>query len=180
MQKQLFQKIVILLTITFITQTVFSQNTRWNLTPDNGIVWNVKENDSHIDNIEMSGFYTSAIVHYGVKKGILQQQVKLVFPMLRTIPNDTHASLIHDFDSNQFEKVKINGKSIIEQPTHFYHKGILKIKSNTNAGVQITHQLFPSTDAPVFIDKTTILNPLNTSVEYQTLIVHIQQMLKKE
>lgn len=165
MQKQLFQKIGILLTITFITQTVFSQNTRWNLTPDNGIVWNVKENDSHIDNIEMSGFYTSAIVHYGVKKGVLQQQVKLVFPMLRTIPNDTHASLIHDFDSNQFEKVRINGKSIIEQPTHFYHKGILKIKSNTNAGIQITHQLFPSTDALVFIDKVTILNPLNTSVE---------------
>jgi len=54
MQKQLFQKIGVLLTITFITQTVFSQNTRWNLTPDNRIVWNVKENDSHIDNIEIN------------------------------------------------------------------------------------------------------------------------------
>ena len=49
--------------------------------------------------------------------------------------------------------------------TFFTTKGILKITSNTNAGVQITHQLFPSTDAPVFIDKITLLNPLNTSVE---------------
>ena len=47
----------------------FSKYIDGNLTPDNGIVWNVKENDSHLDNIEMSGFYTSAIVHYGCKKG---------------------------------------------------------------------------------------------------------------
>lgn len=146
-------------------QTISSQNTRWNLTKDNRIVWKVTQNDSHIDNIEMSGFFTSAIVHYGVEKGMLKQKVKLVFPMLRTIPNDTHASLIHDFDSNSFEKVTVNGKSTIEYPTHFYHKGILKIKSNTNTGILIKHQLFPSTDQSVFIDKITISNPLNEVID---------------
>ena len=164
--KPITKKITLFLLFLFIIQTLSSQNSnRWSLTPDNGIVWKVKENDSHIDNIEMSGFYTSAIVHYGVEKGVLKQKMKLVFPMLRTIPNDTHASLIHDFDRSTFKKVIVEGKTIIEYPTHFYHRGILKIKSNTNTGVQITHQLFPSTDAPVFIDKITILNPLDTSVK---------------
>ena len=175
-QKSKIQKIVLLITFICFTQNLLSQNTRWSLTPDNGIVWNVKGRDSHIDNIEMSGFYTSAIVHYGVEKGILNQKVKLVFPMLRTIPNDTHASLIHDFDSKQFEKITVNGKATIEYPTHFFHKGILKIKSNTNTGIQITHQLFPSTDQAAFIDKITILNPLNTSVEITVPNINISHI----
>ena len=162
-----FQKAIAYFLIAFLSQSILSQNTRWNLTNDNGIVWKVKQNDSHIDNIEMSGFFTSAIVHYGVEKGILKQKVKLVFPMLRTIPNDTHASLIHDFDSNSFQKIKINGNPIIEYPQSIYHKGILKIISNTTSGVVIKHQLFPSTDLPAFIDKITIVNPLNKTIEVQ-------------
>jgi hypothetical protein len=162
-----FQKAIAYFFIAFLSQSMLSQNTRWNLTGDNGIVWKVKQNDSHIDNIEMSGFYTSAIVHYGVEKGILKQKVKLVFPMLRTIPNDTHASLIHDFNSNSFKKIKIDGNSIVEYPITFYHKGIIKITSNTRAGVLIEHQLFPSTDQPVFIDKITISNPLNKTIKIE-------------
>lgn len=162
-----FQKVIISIFIAFLSQSMLSQNTRWNLTNDNGIVWKVKQNDSHIDNIEMSGFFTSAIVHYGVEKGVLKQKIKLVFPMLRTIPNDTHASLIHDFDNSLFEKIKVDGNSIEEYPKSFYHKGILKITSNTSSGVLIKHQLFPSTDQPVFIDKITVSNPLNKIIEIQ-------------
>lgn len=159
--KSTFLKSILPLAFLFVYTSIIAQETRWKITYNNSIVWNVKPNDTHIDNIEMSGFYTSAIVHYGVKDGILQQKVKLVFPMLRTIPNDTHASLIHDFNSNTFQKVSVNGKDIIEYPTQFYHKGVLKIKSETNTGVTIKHQLFPSRDLLAFIDKITIINPTN-------------------
>lgn len=99
-----------------------------------------------------------------LERGI-ETNLKIGFPMLRTIPNDTHASLIHDFDSGFFEKVMVNGKSIIENPTHFYHNGILKIKSNTIAGINVKHQLFPSTNQPVFIDKITISNPTKKTLK---------------
>jgi hypothetical protein len=158
-------KYILFFLIAFLPFTIQSQDTRWNLTKDNAIEWKVKQNDSHLDHIEMSGFYTSAIVYYGVEKGVLKQKTKLVFPMLRTIPNDTHASLIHDFESDTFDKLKVNGKSIIEYPSHFYHKGIIKIKSNTNTGVVVKHHLFPSTDQPVFIDKITLKNTTHNSVK---------------
>jgi hypothetical protein len=166
------KKTLIIVCLAIITQTVNSQDTRWKIQPDNSIVWNVSKYDTHIDNIEMSGFYTSAIVHYGVKKGQLHQRVKLVFPMLRTIPNDTHASLIHDFDSSTFERINVNGKDVIEYPTHFYHKGILKIVSKTNTGLIVNHQLYPSTDLPVFIDKVTLKNPTNSTIKINIPTIH--------
>jgi hypothetical protein len=170
--KSTFLKSILLLAFLFASISFTAQETRWEITNNNSIVWNVKPNDTHIDNIEMSGFYTSAIVHYGVKEGVLQQKVKLVFPMLRTIPNDTHASLIHDFNSNSFKKVSVNGKDIIEHPTQFYHKGILKIKSKTNVGVTIKHQLFPSRDLLAFIDKITITNPTNQELSVTLPVIN--------
>ena len=137
---------------------------RWHLTNDGGIEWNVKENDSHMDHIEMSGFYISSIVHYGVQSGKLKQKVHLVFPMLRTVPNDTHASLAHEIKNENLDQIKVNGKIAEEYPGKFYHKGILCYQSKTTEGVEIKHKLFPSTDHPVFIDKIEIKNVTNKTL----------------
>jgi hypothetical protein len=68
--------------------------TRWHLEPDGGIAWDVPRRAAHQDQIEMSGLRISAIVTYGVREdGTLTLTRQLVFPGLRTIPNDTHASL---------------------------------------------------------------------------------------
>ena len=161
-------------------QNLYSQNTKWKITNDNAIVWKVSKNETHIDNIEMSGFFTAAIVYYGVEKGILKQKVKLIFPMLRTIPNDTHASLIHDFNSDTFQKVKVNGKPIIEKPTHFFHKGIVTILSETTRGIKVKHQLFPTTDDPVFIDKVTLQNTCKKVLKIEIPNINIKHLTPKE
>ena len=157
-------KVLFFILFIFYSFTIISQNSRWNVSGKSGIEWKVASGDSHIDNIEMSGFYVSGIVHYGVDKGKLHQKIKLVLPMLRTIPNDTHASLIHDFNSSNFDKPLINGVQITELPTRFNHRGVLTIHAKTNSTVIIKHQIFPSTDQPVFIDKIAITNPSNETV----------------
>jgi len=163
--KAILKEVLIFIIATFFVSYARSQDSlRWHLTNDSAIEWNVKENDSHMDHIEMSGFYISSIVHYGVQSGKLKQKVHLVFPMLRTIPNDTHASLAHEFKNENFEPIKINGKIIEEYPSKFYHKGILGYLSKTTEGVEIKHQLFPSTDQPVFIDKIEIKNVTNKTL----------------
>lgn len=49
----------------------------------------------HSDHIEMSGEQTSLVLRWGVDdKGAFQLERSLVFPMLRVLPNDTHASLM--------------------------------------------------------------------------------------
>lgn len=149
-----------------IVSYVHSQDSlRWDLTTDGGIEWKVKEKDSHIDHIEMSGLYISSIVSYGIDKGKLSQKLHLVFPMLRTIPNHTHASLAYKINNDTLGKIKINGKEISEEPNKFYIKGILAYQSKTAEGVEISHQLFPSTDKPLFIDQTVIRNTTNQTVE---------------
>ena len=139
---------------------------RWSLIGDGHIQWNVKSNDTHMDNVEMSGLQISAIIHYGVKKGMLNQRVHLVFPMLRTIPNDTHASLAHEIDFDSLGKIKINGKSIIEYPYKFSHYGFLSFNSHTKEGLDIKHQLFPSKDKPVFVDRIKIVNTTENNISF--------------
>ena len=144
---------------------------RWSLAEGESIVWEVEENDSHVDHIEMSGFYISSIVHYGVINGKLKQSIHLVFPMLRTIPNDTHASLSYDIDNENISSIKINGNAVNEYPSTFCIKGKLTCISKTSEGVEIKRQLFPSTDKAVFIEKFEITN--NT---HQAVIIEIPKI----
>lgn len=153
--------------ISVVSHLQSQDSLRWNLTNDGGIEWGVKEKDSHMDHIEMSGMYLSVIVHYGVNNGKLKQKVHLVFPNLRTIPNDTHGSLAHKIDYDSLGQIKVNGKAISEEPDKFYIKGILGYQSNTAEGVEIKHQLFPSTDKTVFIDIIEIRNSTNQPVEIE-------------
>src|SRR5205085_9599273 len=67
---------------------------RWRLTPA-GIEWPAEQvaagPNPHDDHIEMSGLRVSAIVEYGVDVNRrLTLWRRVVWPMLRTIPNDTH------------------------------------------------------------------------------------------
>ena len=73
--------------------------TRWEVVPDStAIVWNVREGDSHRDHIEMSGLRISAVLRYGVgADGSFRFERSIVWPMLRTIPNNTHGSLMRRF-----------------------------------------------------------------------------------
>lgn len=164
--RALYKGILILTFSTcFYCNTKSQDSLRWTLTNDGGIEWKVKENDSHMDHIEMSGAYISTIIHYGVQNGKLKQKVHLVFPMLRTIPNDTHASLAYEIDNENLDQIKINGKTVDEYPNRFYHKGILSYELKTIGGIKIKHQIFPSTNQPLFIDRIEIVNTTNKTVK---------------
>ncbi len=161
------ETLLVILFAFFLSFLQAQESPRWQLKDDGGIVWNVNKKDSHMDHIEMSGFYVSSIVHYGVEDGVLKQKVHLVFPMLRTIPNDTHASLAHIFKKEDLSPVKVDGQAIVETPITFSIKGIVEYKSSTLQGVVVKHQLFPSTDLPVFIDRVQIKNKSKKTVIIQ-------------
>ncbi|WP_209444242.1 hypothetical protein [Pedobacter borealis] len=136
---------------------VNAQNLRWHLQKNGGIEWTVKKNAKHTDQIEMSGKQISAIITYGVNdKNNLILKRKLVFPMLRTIPNDTRGSLIRDFDQ-LIPPVLIDGTALDEQPVAFSINGSVKVRSEIG-NVSILRELFPSTDKPAFIEHTIFKN----------------------
>ena len=75
------------------------------------IVWEVaKKSIPHTDHLEMSGKKASQYVEYGVtQEGKLYYCQKVVFPMLRMIPNNTHASLIESYGQEVFPKILADG-----------------------------------------------------------------------
>ena len=64
----------------------------WKL--ENGTpLWEVRKGQEHRDDIEMSGLYVDDIVYYGTREdGTLALGAHRFSPMLRTIPNNTHAT----------------------------------------------------------------------------------------
>ncbi len=130
-----------------------------------GITWDV--NGSHTDNLEFSGLRVSAIIYYGTDSmGNIVLNKKIVWPMLRTIPNDTHASLIHDFGEKVNSEITINGKVVKEEkPFKVDFTGVLTVNSKVGVGVEIERELSPSTDKPSVVELVTITNIGNEDVE---------------
>jgi hypothetical protein len=164
------KRILFVILIAFVSVFNLHSQSRWTIQPDGSISWTVKKGEAHSDNIEMSGRFISMITTYGVdEKGKLITTKQLVFPMLRTIPNDTHASLIYTFAAEAEPVIKINNRPANEQITGFSLRGILSVSSIVNNNINITREFFPSTDKPVGIEKFTIENTsardINVEVE---------------
>ncbi len=132
---------------------------------EGGISWDV--NAPHTDNLEFSGLQVSAIIYYGTDslKDIVLNK-KIVWPMLRTIPNDTHASLIHDFGKSENAMIEINGEVIKhEKPYRIDFSGVLTISSKIGNSVDIERVLSPSTDKPAVVELVTLTNISDKDVE---------------
>jgi len=138
--------------------------TRWHIEPDGSITWTVAKGDVHGDNIEMSGKYVSLIASYGVgDNGKLQLSRQIVFPMLRTIPNDTHAHTMYTFGPESAPVIKINNRQLNEQVKWFNIRGLLSVESMAN-NIIIRRELFPSTDKSAVIEKYTLKNSSDRQV----------------
>ncbi|MCY9659776.1 hypothetical protein P5G65_09065 [Paenibacillus chondroitinus] len=143
---------------------------RWRLL-DDGIQWNTPQDhvDAHEDHLEMSGKKVSVIVSYGVNQaGKLMLSRKIVWPTLRTIPNDTHGSLIHDFELDSMPAIWINGHpNMNERPICFQFNGLLYIRSKANEGIRIERTLFPSTSSKSVYEKIVMTNTSDQAVSIQ-------------
>jgi len=137
---------------------------RWQLT-EQGIRWDVK--DSHEDHLEFSGEQMAAIIYYGSdENGNLSLKRKVIWPMLRTIPNDTHASLIHDFPLDISPVVKINGRHIRQEKLKTVNfNGVLTLSSDVGQNVTLMRVLSPSTTHPVLVEQLHFVNNGDTTVE---------------
>lgn len=155
---------LILILFVLSANLSFSQQ-YWGIRKDGSIQWTVKPGQVHSDHIEMSGKQLSAIVRYGTDtSGKMLLGRKLIFPMLRTIPNDTRGNLIKEFTGNITDSVKIDGQRIIERPQYFTIKGILHSNSVIQKGVSLERAVFPSTDKPAYIESYTIHNQSTSPV----------------
>lgn len=163
------KKVVLFICLVFSYSVGIYAQQRWYLNQDGGISWEVKSGDNaHSDHIEMSGLKVSTVVRYGVDdEGKFLLNRGMVWPMLRTIPNDTHASLMRKLGWNPLENVLINNAQIKEQVRRISLDGTMEVESDlsTRQGVVgLTRILFPSTTQPMFCEKYVLENKGNKAV----------------
>lgn len=132
---------------------------RWQLGENSVIRWEAAPGAAHLDTIEMSGLQISAILQYGVAAdGTLSVSKKLVFPMLRRIPNDTHASLLVDFNGQPGLRLVADGAPVVEQPQAFTLDGKLTVRNRTPGSLETERTLFPSADKSAFVELIRLKN----------------------
>lgn len=158
MIKRLFMGLLLFLVVNIYSQ---KNNKRWNLNESGGIIWKIKDKIPHSDHIEMSGKRVSAIVRYKVNKdNTMTLSRQIVWPMLRTIPNDTHGSLISENHVNILSKIRFGRYYTMADAkvVSITHNGTMSIKYRYGNMFEITQTIFPSTELPALCEKYTIKN----------------------
>ena len=140
------------------------ESPRWHIAPDNKIVWTVDGQIPHEDHIEMSGKQVSVVLRYGVDcNGGFTLNKSMVWPLLRTIPNNTHASLMRRYDWNPLSGITVNGRSFTnEKVKDITLKGMLAVKSTFDQGYygqwELTREYLPSAELPALVELYQVVN----------------------
>jgi hypothetical protein len=144
---------------------------RWTIDPDGGITWAVHGDLPHQDQIEMSGRKVSVILTYGVREnGSPSLTRQLVFPTLRTVPNDTHASLSYTFADDSTPRLYIGGRAAAKETVSAVHiRGVVSIDSGFEgaSGITLRRTIFPSTTRLLVLEKYTFTNGGTREVEVE-------------
>ena len=143
---------------------------RWSLEEDGSIVWTQPQFDAHDDHIEASGEQVSTVLRYGVDKdGAFHINRSVVWPMLRTIPNNTHASLTLRFDVDLPGMITVDGAPLEkEKVTAIRLNGFLSVESRYLAGdapIDVTRKIFPSTTGPFICERYALTNASGRDVK---------------
>ncbi len=142
---------------------------RWSLGPDGALTWTADSDPRlpHRDHIEMSGRSVSLILRYAVEAdGRLALDRHMVWPMLRTIPNDTHASLSSDFGDEASIAVSVNGVPAgPERLARARLDGLVTLITCVDDALELTHTILPSTREPAAIELVGIRNVSTAATE---------------
>lgn len=155
--------IVFLFFFCFSLEAVVAQN-RWSINPDGSISWEIKDRIPHYDHIEMSGLKVSTVLRYGVNADrSFELNKSLIWPMLRTLPNNTHASLMRRFAWNASDMVSVNGQSLSgEKVNKITLDGKMTVESTVelsrNAKAKLTRVIFPAVTNPAVYEKYILRN----------------------
>lgn len=139
-----------------------AQPTRWILGEEMTTVWLVATDARlpHGDFIEQGGLRCGQVVDYHIDgERRLSMKRGVVWPCLRTIPNDTTGSLIRHYGSEAEPPVSVDGAplgSVVVERVLL--DGTLTILGRAGAGLAVTRSTFPSPEHRCAIDRWTLRN----------------------
>lgn len=157
--------------------TATAQN-RWAIMPD-GKTIRMEVNDAtapHTDHIEMSGKFMAVVLYWNVdENGTFGVNRSLVFPMLRTVPNNTHASLMFKNDVDVASMLRVNNRPVALRSRTVDINGAMTVvsdykttdRSGRTTALELTRTIFPSMERPVLCERYTVRNTGDNSYALQ-------------
>ena len=151
-------KILLVILMLFCVVSAKAEKDYWNLNNSNGITWKY-DGRAHCDHIEMSGKRMSVVLQYGIRQdGSFACNFGMVWPLLRTIPNDTHGSLQRHLYWNALDAVTINQHSLsCEKTQSVTLDGMMTVESSFGQ-IHVRRVYTPSTEKPALVEKFTLRN----------------------
>ena len=148
---------------------------RWEIVPDAGIVWKPGNDIPHEDHIEMSGERMAFVLRWNIdESGAFHSERSLVFPLLRTVPNNTHASLMYRMATDIPSLLGVNGLVLqSERVEKVCLDGVLTVcstwaigRNNVGAARRTTpvpvlsmqRTIFPSRELPLMCERYVLHN----------------------
>lgn len=157
-------------------------SSRWQIRKDGVIEWNITGDKlPHHDHIEMSGEQMACVLRWNIDcNSALSTERSLIFPTLRVLPNNTHASLMHRIALDVPSLVSVDGLSLQNPRTEsVYIDGVFGSvetycvgKQNIGSGketspvpaVKLSRTIFPSVDKPYLCERYVITNIRNRAM----------------
>ena len=185
-------QLFVALLLMFAT-TSHAQKQCWEINPETKGIEMLLSDETipYADHIEMSGEMVSFVTRWNIdEQKNFSQERSLVFPMLRTIPNNTHGSLMYRMQTDIVSLIGVNGLAPVQLgTTKVGINGALQVVSqygiggmNTGAArkrapspvVEITYTGFPSTTLPMMCETYVVKNITN-----RTITVSIPEFVQK-
>lgn len=145
---------------SFLSAQTEEEKAYWTLNQEGGITW-TNDGRAHTDHVEMAGRQMAVVLHYGITpEGRFSCERHLVFPMLRTIPNDTHASFIRYVNWEPLQSVLIGQSRLIdrkEQVQSISLKGLMTVESRFGS-IAVKRTLSPSPTLPAMVEEYVLTN----------------------
>ena len=170
----MMRKTVLLIVCLFASLVLFARENRWTVNGNPSVTWDTSKGElPYNDHIEMSGLRASVVYYWGVdEKKAFRMDRHLVFPMLRTIPNNTHASWMPRCDVDFLKGMTANKRYMAQpQVKAVTINGILHVLSDVKGDgndFELMREYFPSTTQTAVIEKYTLKN---TGQKKETVLV---------
>lgn len=137
---------------------VAAQN-RWTIQPD-GKTIRMEVNEQtmpHDDHVEMSGKHMAVVLYWDIdENGVFGVDRSLVFPMLRTIPNNTHASLMLRQRLDVVSQLRINNNNYLNFKARSVElNGAMRVVEEHRQGdygLEVERVIFPAMEEPAMCE----------------------------
>ncbi len=159
--------------------TAAAQNL-WTIQPDGKTIrMEVTEGKyPHSDHVEMSGKMMATVLYWGIdKEQKFTLDRSLVFPMLRRIPNNTHASLMIRQALDVVAQLRINNNNHLKFTTRFVEiNGGMRVVEDHRGGaygLEVDRWIFPTMEQAMMCEHYVLRN--TGTVDYVLQIPSLQQ-----